>query len=506
MGVDVEDGEQALLADTADDFVAATLRLLGDPGPDPAARRGRAAAGRGALRVDGARRPAPRAARRRGRPRLGASARGPRLSCPGRCVGFPLSLAVVLVIARRRTASPGACSLPPFQGQDEILARRLHPAPGSRRGEVPWTAVHRHTTEETGPRTRREVRQAEKYYTGERADGAERARRPLATEVDEGRGRGVASSSATREVRTAANVRAPQPAPLLPLHVAVYPPLSGSTSSPASSPCAGRRCRCSSHALVLRVAAGRRALRPAALAADGHGARAALHPMLAQLGGVVNPDAMIAAVWGLGLWLSAVDRQPRAHPRPRRRSGAASVAAFFIHPRRGPGGLRVRAARSLAAAPRARPRRGAAPRRVAVAGAARCSARRHVVRAARRGERRGAGVRLVPLAVLPAAPGLHEAEGHVGLGRPRVFVDRLGPGSSQLEIGLPPGSSTPSWCHPGRLLLTSWRRSSRGGPPSGRTGAHGLFAARSSSRCSRCTPRRGASCRSPATRSSPAAT
>ena len=31
MGVDVEDGEQALLADTARVFVAATLRLLGDP-------------------------------------------------------------------------------------------------------------------------------------------------------------------------------------------------------------------------------------------------------------------------------------------------------------------------------------------------------------------------------------------------------------------------------------------------------------------------------------------
>lgn len=30
-----------------------------------------------------------------------------------------------------------------------------------------------------------------------------------------------------------------------------------------------------------------------------------LQPMLAQLGGVINPDAMIAAVWGLGLYLAA---------------------------------------------------------------------------------------------------------------------------------------------------------------------------------------------------------
>ena len=32
--------------------------------------------------------------------------------------------------------------------------------------------------------------------------------------------------------------------------------------------------------------------------------------MLSSSGGIVNPDAMIAALWGLGLWLAAVIARP----------------------------------------------------------------------------------------------------------------------------------------------------------------------------------------------------
>jgi hypothetical protein len=62
----------------------------------------------------------------------------------------------------------------------------------------------------------------------------------------------------------------------------------------------------------------------------------ALQPMLAQLGGVVNPDAAIAALWGLGLWLAAVivNRGVTGHRLVA--AGAIAVGSVLVQARAAP--------------------------------------------------------------------------------------------------------------------------------------------------------------------------
>lgn len=85
----------------------------------------------------------------------------------------------------------------------------------------------------------------------------------------------------------------------------------------------------------------------------------ALQPMLAQLGGIVNPDALIAAIYGVGLWLAAVIVN-RGATRPRLVGAAVTaVGAVLIHPRAVPVAFTLMAALAVRAwrATRERPSR-----------------------------------------------------------------------------------------------------------------------------------------------------
>jgi hypothetical protein len=85
----------------------------------------------------------------------------------------------------------------------------------------------------------------------------------------------------------------------------------------------------------------------------------ALQPMLAQLGGIVNPDAAIAALFGVALWLSAVIVR-RGATRPRVVAAAATgVAALLTHPRAAPVVMILLAALAVRAVRWSRERPGA---------------------------------------------------------------------------------------------------------------------------------------------------
>lgn len=62
----------------------------------------------------------------------------------------------------------------------------------------------------------------------------------------------------------------------------------------------------------------------------------ALQPMLAQLAGIVNPDAAVAAIWGVALWLAAVIVNRGATRARVVAAAAVSVAAVLTHPRAAP--------------------------------------------------------------------------------------------------------------------------------------------------------------------------
>jgi hypothetical protein len=348
----------------------------------------------------------------------------------------PLSLAVVLVLAALHSLA-WSVLLPPFQGQDEIS----HVAYTQRwveRGEVPWTAV---TNVPDGQPYSTELGRANEY-SGSAPTALNVAGRPFTSEVDERRWEREVAKYGDAQREDGQMTSALRNPPLYYLtQSAVYWPLSEA-------------------GIFDRVYAMRWATIPWFLAAvlfawllagEIFGRRrwlqtitalaVALQPMLAQLGGIVNPDAMIAAVWGLGLWLSAVIVN-RGITRGRVIASAlVSVGAFFIHPRAAPVAVALAGALAIRLWPRVRERGRSARTAALAAGAAVTAA---VLAAgtwyAVHGEMTATKVREFGSYLwqfyLPRPSFMQEtAAAHWDVRD--VFVDRLWSGFVQLEINFP---------------------------------------------------------------------
>ena len=348
----------------------------------------------------------------------------------------PLPLAVVLVVAAVHSLA-WSILLPPFQGQDEIS----HVAYAQRwveRSEVPWTAVtdiprgKRHSTELTGA----------DEYSGSAQTALNVAARPFTSEVDERRWARVSARYGDAQRADGdwnATMRNP---PLYYLtQSAVYWPLSGVDVLDRAY--AMRWATIPWFLLAVLFAW----LLAGSSSVGGAGCRRSppspwrSSRLLAQLGGIVNPDAMIAAVWGLGLWLSAVIVN-RGITRGRVAAAAlTSVAAFFIHPRAAPVAFAVAGALAIALWPRIRERGRTATRAaLGAAGAGVVLLGAAGTWYATRGQVNAAQVREFGSYLwqfyLPR-PGFMEQKVASDWDVRDVFVDRLWSGFVQLEINLP---------------------------------------------------------------------
>ena len=214
---------------------------------------------------------------------------------------MPRPLAVILAVAAVQAVA-WALVLPAFQGQDEsshvVYAQRI-----AEKGSLSWTALGEIPGRQ---RFSSEVYAAEQYSgTGSLALNV--AMRPYFAGVDEERWERASRELGDADRRDMTSTTAMRNPPLYYLGAAaVYTPLQGSDFF--------------TRLTVMRLATiplflvavffawllagevfGRRRWLQAVVALT-----VALHPMLAQLGGIVNPDVLIAAVYAIGLWLAAV--------------------------------------------------------------------------------------------------------------------------------------------------------------------------------------------------------
>lgn len=264
----------------------------------------------------------------------------------------PLPLAVVLVVAGLQ-ALAWSVLLPAFQGQDEAphfaYAQRLIET-----GKPTWL-----TLEDVPPGSSysKEVSVAINY-AGFGSLAGNVAMRPYGTEVEEARWRRQNAGLRERDRADGARTSAMRNPPLYYLYEgAVYAPFEGADVL--------------TRQYVLRWATIPFFLLAVLftwlLAGEVFGRRrwlqtlaalvVALQPMLAQLGGIVNPDAAIAAVWAAGLWLAAVIVN-RGVTRGRVAGAVAlGLTSALVHPRAAPLVVVLAAALFVAVWPRLRGRR-----------------------------------------------------------------------------------------------------------------------------------------------------
>ena len=168
----------------------------------------------------------------------------------------------------------------------------------------------------------------------------------------------------------------------------------------------------------------------------------ALQPMLAQIAGIVNPDAMIAALYAVALWLSAVIVR-RGASRGRVVGAVALVgAAALTHPRALPLAVPLIVALLVRAWPRVRARgRGAQAAILGLGGVALIGLVVGSLHAATRGDLSVNGIRRFLSYVwqfyLPR-PEFMDVTAGPEWGVRDVFVDRLWSGFVQLEVNLAP--------------------------------------------------------------------
>lgn len=245
---------------------------------------------------------------------------------------LPVPLLAILCIAALQ-ALAWSILLPPFQGQDEAphfaYTQRL-----AETGEPTWSAL-----EDDLPLDR--AYSNEVFLALEAGGFGPLARnvsmRQYGTEIDEARYRAAAGRLTDADRGNGAFTSSMRNPPLYYLYgAAAYLPLEGQD-------------------VVTRLYAMRWATIPFflvavltawLLAGEVFGRRrwlqaiaalfVALQPMLAQLAGVVNPDAAIAAIWGVGLWLAAVIVNRGVSRGLLVAAAATTIVAALAHPRAAP--------------------------------------------------------------------------------------------------------------------------------------------------------------------------
>jgi 4-amino-4-deoxy-L-arabinose transferase-like glycosyltransferase len=276
----------------------------------------------------------------------------------------PVPLVAILCLAAVHSLT-WTVLLPAFQGQDEA-SHFAYTQRTAEKGQVSWTAV---STIPEGNAISTEAGQAEQL-SGIAPTTLNVAGRPFTAEIDERRYEREAAKLRPDQRADGNLTSAMRNPPLYYLtEAAVYAPLE---SLSVFDRLYAMRAVSIVWFLVTVLAAwllagevfGRRRWLQAVAALV-----VALQPMLGQLGGIVNPDAMIAALWGLALWLSAVIVDRGVTRGRLAGAGVLTVAAVFTHPRAAPlavalaGALAVRAWPAIA-------RRGRAARTAALAACA----------------------------------------------------------------------------------------------------------------------------------------
>jgi hypothetical protein len=242
---------------------------------------------------------------------------------------IPAPLAVILVLAALQSAA-WAVLLPPLQGQDEPA----HVAYAQRIAEqraISWSALE--TIEDDQQQYSTELERAE-AYSGAGLLSLNVFGRPYRTEVDEERWRRAREELSDAERADGGFTNAMRNPPLYYLYeAAVYAPLGGTDFFTRLY---SMRLATVPFILIAVVFAwllagevfGRRRWLQAVTALT-----VALQPMLAQLAGIVNPDAAIAAWYAVALWLAALIVR-RGATRPRLVGAAALIlSSVVLHPR-----------------------------------------------------------------------------------------------------------------------------------------------------------------------------